>query len=47
MPSVEIHDKVAAVREAIEEERPRAEKPHPYVDIEEKVLGYINEHHTG
>jgi hypothetical protein len=47
MPSVEIHNKVAAVREAIEEERPHAEKPHQDVDIEEKVLGYINQQHNG
>jgi flagellar biosynthesis/type III secretory pathway protein FliH len=46
-PSLEIHNKVATVREAIEEERPRAEEPHPYVDIEEKVLGYINQQHNG
>ena len=47
MPSVEIHNEVATVLGAIEEERPHAEKPHQDADIEEKILGYINEQHEG
>jgi vacuolar-type H+-ATPase subunit H len=47
MPSVEIHGEVATVRGAIEKERPHAKKPHQEVDIEEKVLGYINKQHKG
>jgi hypothetical protein len=39
MPSVETHAKVATVREAVEEERPHAEKPDRYAGIEEKMLG--------
>ena len=47
MPSVEIAGKVTTVREAIEKEGPQAEEPHQDDDIEEKVLGYINDQHEG
>ncbi len=47
MPSVEITGKVTTVREAIEKEGPQAEESHQDVDIEGKVLGYINGQHEG
>jgi len=47
MPSVKFAGKVATVQETIEKKEPQAEEIHHDVDIEAKVLGYINEHPEG
>ena len=47
VPSIEITGKVTTVREAIGKGGPQAKGPHQDDDIEERVLGYINDRHDG
>jgi hypothetical protein len=46
-PSVEFREKVSTVREAISEEEPEKKEAVPEVEVEGKVLEYINKHPEG
>ena len=47
VPSVEIVEKTSTVMEAIEKEKPKQKKTIPEVEVEGRVLEYINKHPEG